>query len=100
MTGEGTGQQDGLGRDRQCCVLARARGGLSSQNYCCGPVEVGGWAEEGLYVVGWAEEGLCVGSNGCGVGGVAEVCDRLVRTMTEGLSDSRLFSVCPRKIEA
>lgn len=59
-----------------------------------------GWAEEGLYVVGWAEEGLCVGSNGCGVGGAAEVCERLVRTMTEGLGDSRLFSVCPRKIEA
>lgn len=51
-------------------------------------------------LVGWAEEGLYVGSNGCGVGGAAEVCERLVRTMTEGLSDSRLFSVCPRKIEA
>lgn len=35
-----------------------------------------------------------------GVGGVAEVCERLVRTMTEGVGDSKLFSVYPRKIEA
>lgn len=68
-----------------------------------GPEEgcpIGTSAVDPWRLVSWAEEGLCAGSNSYGGGGEAEVCVRPVRTVTEGLGDSSLFSVCPRKVEA